>query len=136
MPPFCPDFRALVPFARHYWRLRDAERGHGGPRFEQTLERFLMTSSRRSILGLSLVAFLVMAPLASAAPPHGAAPGPQEVLTQLWGFLARLWTPGSSVDIGCSYDPSGRHCPGAPTQSTTPTLDIGCSYDPNGRCLG
>jgi hypothetical protein len=95
-----------------------------------------MTRSQGTILGLSLATFLALAPLASAAPQ--ATTEPRAVLSHLWGLLTSLWTGGSTVDNGCSYDPSGGHCSGAAsTQGTTQALDNGCSFDPNGgHCSG
>jgi hypothetical protein len=87
-------------------------------------------SQRRTILGLLLATFLLMAPAVSAAPPGAVAP--RTALAQLWSFLAGLWPP-ASPDDGCSDDPDGSGCHGG--IAATAGAD-GCTFDPNGSCRG
>jgi hypothetical protein len=90
-------------------------------------------SPRRKIV-LLLLAALLIAPWASAAPRHGsvhsaslsAELGIPEFLSRAWKLLAGAWT-----KEGCNIDPDGR-CRSVPAPVNS--LDTGCHIDPNGQC--
>jgi hypothetical protein len=94
------------------------------------------TSPRRKIV-LLLLAALLIAPWASAAPRHGSTHPASfsaefmipDFLSRAWNLLAGVWT-----KVGCNIDPDGRcgPVPAAPVQ--LPTKE-GCQIDPFGRCL-
>jgi hypothetical protein len=115
---------------------------------------------RKTVVVLFLLAALLTAPWASAAPRHGGGRPARasvvgaipDVLVQAWRFLTGIWnkegchidpnglcvtmtapisSPLSSVDTGCNIDPDGRcHTSTAPVSSA----DTGCQIDPFGRC--
>jgi hypothetical protein len=114
-------------------------------------------SPRRKIV-LLLLAALLIAPWASAAPRHGSAHpvslskeiGAPDFLSRAWNLLAGAWTKtGCHIDPdgqcgsasvapnplptkeGCQIDPSGRCNSGS---SSVNSLDTGCQIDPGGRC--
>jgi hypothetical protein len=104
--------------------------GHGG-RVRSALQGASMR--RKTVVVLFLLAALLTAPWASAAPRHGggrpatvsgmmAIP---DVLIQAWRFLTGAWS-----KTGCNIDPDGRCVTTAPL----PTKE-GCHIDPNGRCV-
>jgi hypothetical protein len=78
-----------------------------------------MSRSPRTIVGLALATFLLMAPWASAAPQNATAP--RSGLGQVWGFLTSLF-----LDAGCIFDPNGGHCAGGSSTPLRENLDIGC----------
>jgi hypothetical protein len=83
---------------------------------------------RRKTVLFFLLAALLTAPWASAAPRHkGGRPArvSPDVLSQAWRFLTEIWT-----KIGCNIDPDGR-C--VTTAAPLPTKE-GCHIDPNGSC--
>lgn len=93
------------------------------------------TSPRLKIV-LVLLATLLIASWASAAPRHGSelparASGDfaiSDFFSGAWNFLGGVWT-----KVGCNIDPNGR-CISPPTSSPLPTKE-GCQIDPSGRCL-
>jgi len=94
------------------------------------------------ILRTSALVFLLALPLGSSGafgaqpraslspqPAVAAAPG---LLSQLGGFLLRLWSPA-----GCELDPLGHtscHPTGLVAPRPVPAADAGCELDPLGRC--
>jgi hypothetical protein len=93
-------------------------------------------SSRRKIVFLLLIAALLIAPWASAAPRHGSAHpmslsgelGITDFLSRAWNLLAGAWT-----KEGCNIDPSGR-CGSTLTAPSPLPIKEGCHIDPDGRC--
>jgi hypothetical protein len=93
---------------------------------------------RKTVVVLFLLAALLTAPWASAAPRHGGGRPATvsggmvipDVLAQAWSFLKGVWG-----KTGCNIDPDGR-C----VTTTAPTFDSpgsgysGCQIDPNGKC--
>lgn len=92
-------------------------------------------SPRRKIV-LLLLAALLIAPWASAAPRPGSARtaslsgeiGIPDFLSRAWKLLAGAW-----AKEGCHIDPSGR-CGSAPVAPSPLPTKEGCQIDPGGRC--
>lgn len=92
-------------------------------------------SPRRKIV-LLLLAALLIAPWASAAPRYGNAHpvnlsgelGIPDFLSRAWKLLAGVWT-----KEGCNIDPDGR-CGSAPVAPSPLPIKEGCHIDPDGRC--
>jgi len=83
-------------------------------------------------LATALVLSLVLAsPAAQAAGPGSLSPaGTHDVLREVWGWLASLWSaPEEQGDAGCNIDPNGvpRCTP------VTAQVDAGCNIDPDGK---
>jgi hypothetical protein len=87
---------------------------------------------------LFLLAALLTAPWASAAPRHGGGRparasevvGIPGVLSQAWKFLMEVWT-----KTGCNIDPDGRCITASAPVSNSPGPGYtGCHIDPDGRC--
>jgi hypothetical protein len=116
-------------------------------------------SPRRTLLALTLTAFLALPSLALAAPRYPASAAAPEahagqgVFTQLWSFLQHLWgAEGMSIDpngrataapaprslthvsgaAGMLIDPDGSHATATPAP-TPVSGDSGMSIDPDGR---
>ena len=93
-------------------------------------------SPRRKIV-LLLVAVLLIAPWASAAPRPGSVHpaslsgelGIPDFLNQVWKLFAGAWT-----KEGCNIDPSGR-CGSTPVAPSPLPTKEGCHIDPSGRCV-
>lgn len=93
------------------------------------------SSSCRFVVALVLAAVLLVPALGAAAPrpshpvPGGLAAQVPDLVSQLWGFLTRLWNAN-----GIELDPSGR--PGTDSATSSAACDNGGEIDPNGRCVG
>jgi hypothetical protein len=88
-------------------------------------------SSCRFVLALILAAVL-LTPAVGAAAPRSAEPvpgGPGELISQLWGFLTRLWSAN-----GFEIDPNG--LPRTDSATSSANCDNGLEIDPSGRCVG
>lgn len=89
-------------------------------------------SSRRFVVALVLAAVLVTPALGVAAPRSDEplpAPVPSELISQLWGFLTRLWKTN-----GFEIDPSG--LPWTDSATSSANCDNGWELDPSGHCIG
>jgi hypothetical protein len=84
-----------------------------------------------------LLAALLLALPAAAAPAAGKGQSGAAFLTTIWDFLASL------LDEGCGLDPSGCTAAAAPQEAGCPAFqsppppdhaDEGCLIDPNGGC--
>src|SRR3954470_21996441 len=106
--------------------------GHGG-RVRSALQGASMR--RKTVLVLFLLAALLTAPWASAAPRHGGSRPATvsggmaipDVLGQAWSCLKDVWR-----KTGCQIDPDGRCITSA---APVTSADTGCQIDPFGRCI-
>ena len=109
-------------------------------------------SPRRIVLLAALL--LLIAPWASAAPPHGSSSQPARIsegigipdlLSLAWRLITGGWSKeGCQIDpsgrclpikTGCQIDPSGHCLSGLSTTTPLSSSDLGCQIDPGGRCI-
>lgn len=99
----------------------------------------------RAVLATVLVAALMSAPVAMAAPPPSGEP--PSVSVRLFGswlaeLLEHLFPGPTSIQeaLGCGMDPDGASCPGSTSTVKTQdgetcdptTTELGCGMDPDG----